>query len=379
MDVSAGEGERELLTEGASAVAGAGVRSRGALALSRARAGARLLLVVAGLALFVVALDLMKTGAAGLRPHLEALDIEGPTNAVGFGWLLAYGLLSGSPVAATSVSLLAGGVFSPEEALAAIAGSRFGASFIVLAVGFLLFLRGRRSADGIAVGVITLLVTYTTQGPALLLGLLSLQRGWLDAVRVGTPARLTSLVDASLGWAADGAGRWLPDGALSLLGVALLLGSFALFDRALPQLEAEAEGIRRVFRMLERRPLMFLMGVLVTLTTMSVSLSVTVLVPLALKGYIRREHIIPYVMGANIATFIDTLAAAVLLGGDVAVLVVVNGMAWIGAVSVALLLFAYRPYRALILGSARWVTARPRNMGAFLAAIVGVPLLLLAF
>lgn len=379
MDVSAGEGERELLTEAASAVEGTGVRSRGALALSRGRVGARLLLVVAGLALFVVALDMMKSGAAGLRPYLEALQIEGPTNAVGFGWLLAYALLSGSPVAATSVSFLAGGVFSPEEAFAAIAGSRLGASFIVLAVGFLLFLRGRRSADGIAVGVITLLVTYTTQGPALLLGLLSLERGWLDAVRFETPARATSLVDASLGWAADGAARWLPDGALALLGVALLLASFALFDRALPQLEAEAEGIRRVFRMLERRPLMFLMGVLVTLTTMSVSLSVTVLVPLALKGYIRREHIIPYVMGANIATFIDTLAAAVLLGGDVAVLVVLNEMVWIGAVSVALLLFAYRPYRALILGSAHWVTARPRNMGAFLAAVVGVPLLLLAF
>ena len=36
------------------------------------------------------------------------------------------------------------------------------------------------------------------------------------------------------------------------------------------------------------------------------------LVPLALKGYVRRDRVIPYVMGANIATWIDTLFAALL-------------------------------------------------------------------
>ncbi len=55
---------------------------------------------------------------------------------------------------------------------------------------------------------------------------------------------------------------------------------------------------------------MFAFGTLVTLVTLSVSLSVTILVPLALKGYVRRDKVIPYVMGANIATWIDTLFAA---------------------------------------------------------------------
>ena len=58
---------------------------------------------------------------------------------------------------------------------------------------------------------------------------------------------------------------------------------------------------------------MFAFGTLMTLVTLSVSLSVTILVPLALKGYVRRDRIIPYVMGANIATWIDTLFAALLL------------------------------------------------------------------
>ena len=60
-------------------------------------------------------------------------------------------------------------------------------------------------------------------------------------------------------------------------------------------------------RILYRPVVTFLLGALVTLLTMSVSLSLSILVPLSMRGYVRRENVIPYVMGANITTFIDTL------------------------------------------------------------------------
>jgi hypothetical protein len=122
---------------------------------------------------------------------------------------------------------------------------------------------------------------------------------------------------------------------------------------------------------------MFLMGCLVTLTTLSVAISITVLVPLALKGYIRRDHIIPYVMGANITTFVDTLFASVLLGGDKAFTVVLTEMISVGAISLSILFAAYGPYSRAIIGCSGWVTATPRHLGMFLAAIVAVPAVLL--
>src|SRR5512141_531808 len=63
---------------------------------------------LAGLFLFVLALQIIKSGARSLVPLLDGLQVSGPLNAVGFGWLLAYGALSGSPVAAIGVTLLAG-------------------------------------------------------------------------------------------------------------------------------------------------------------------------------------------------------------------------------------------------------------------------------
>ena len=339
--------------------------------------GLRAACAVGGVLIFILALQTIKAGARDLLPVLEQLDVRGPLNAVGFGWLFAYVVLSGSPVAAIGISLLAGGVFSESEAFAVVGGSRLGAAFIVLAVGFVTYLRGRRSPDGLSIGVIALVTTFTTQGPAILLGLVVLHFGWLDGVRFDTPASLLNVIDTVYGPPVDAFSAILPGVGLFIGGVVILMGSFWLFDRALPQLESEASSVQRALHVLHRRPLMFLMGCLVTLTTLSVSISITVLVPLALKGYIRKDHIIPYVMGANITTFVDTLVGSVLLGGDTAFTVVLTEMLSVAVISIGVLAFAYGPYSRAILAVAGWATAKPRHLGAFLGAIVAVPAVLL--
>ena len=330
-----------------------------------------------GLFLFILALQLIKSGAKGLVPILDGLNIAGPVNAVGFGWLLAYIALSGSPVAAIGITLLAGGTLSEAEAFGVVGGSRLGASFIVLAVGFVLYLRKRRNADGLYIGVVALLTTFTTQGPAILLGLLSLHFGWLDGLQFTMPSLVTDWVDAVYGGPVDAANDVLPRLGVFLAGAAVLLASFVVFDRALPQLEGEAEGIRRVFHALNSRPLMFLMGCLITSLTLSVSISLTVLVPLTLKGYLKREHIIPYVMGANITTFIDTLAGALILGGDAAFTVVLTEMLSVAAISAVLLIGLYGPYSRAVLAGANWATLKPGHLAVFLGAIVAAPLVLM--
>jgi Na+/phosphate symporter len=332
---------------------------------------------VLGLFLFVFALQIIKSGAKGLVPVLDGLQVEGPVNAVGFGWLLAYAALSGSPVAAIGITLLAGGTLSAPEAFGVVGGSRLGAAFIVLAVGFVLYVRRKRNADGLYIGVVSLLTTFTTQGPAIALGLLSLHYGWLDGVAFAPPATFLDIINRVYGPPVDLLNGVLPKLLVFVAGALVLLGSFTVFDRALPRLEAEAEGINRAFHALNRRPLMFLMGCLITSITLSVSISLTVLVPLSLKGYIKREHIIPYVMGANITTFIDTLAGALLLGGQSAFTVVLTEMLSVAAVSLVLLTALYGPYSRMILAGAHWTTASPRNLGVFLAAIVAVPVALL--
>ncbi|MEK7248557.1 MAG: hypothetical protein AAB092_08825, partial [Chloroflexota bacterium] len=126
----------------------------------------RVVYTLAGLFIFILALQLMKTGAKGLKPILESLSADGVLNLLGFGWLGSYVVLSGSPVAAISLSLYSSGTTSDVEAFAMINGSRLGASFIVLFIGFMLWVTKRKSADGLYIGVVALLCGISICGVA---------------------------------------------------------------------------------------------------------------------------------------------------------------------------------------------------------------------
>lgn len=331
---------------------------------------------LAGLFLFILALQLLKSGAGGLKPVLKAVSADGVPNLLGFGWLGSYGVMSGSPVAAISLSLFSGGTISDIEAFAMINGSRLGASFIVLFVGFLQWVWHRKSADGLFIGVVALLTAFTLWLPSLPAGILVLKSGWFDGIEPGTPGTLTSFIDAVYDPIVEGAVDLLPNILVFGGGIAILLAAFTVFDRALPNLEQPSLKAERVKEWLQHPLAMFALGMAITAMTMSVSISLTLLIPLSLKGYVRRDNIIPYVMGANITTWVDTMVAALLLESPHAFTIVFTQMVVGAGVSLIVLLFFYKPYSKLLLATARRVTHTRRGFATFLSAILLVPLVL---
>ena len=83
-------------------------------------------------------------------------------------------------------------------------------------------------------------------------------------------------------------------------------------------------------------------------------------------------------MGANIATWIDTLFASLLLDTPRAFTIVFTQMVVGAGVSLLVLLFAYGPYSRAVLALARRATASRRGFAVFLATILVVPGVLLA-
>ena len=161
------------------------------------------------------------------------------------------------------------------------------------------------------------------------------------------------------------------------IGIGVLLLSFSIFDRVLPNLEQPGPRFERASEFLHQRYAMFLFGLIVTGMTLSVSLSLTILVPLTLKGYVKRDNIIPYVMGANIATWIDTLFAALLLDQPRAFTIVFVEMVTGGTVSLTVLVLFYEPYKRMILHLAHLATRDKRGFAVFLGALFVVPAVLL--
>jgi len=329
-----------------------------------------------GLFLFILALQLLKSGAAGLKPILNAASADGTLNLLGFGWIGSYAVMSGSPVAAISLSLFSAGTISDVESFAMINGSRLGASFIVLFVGFLQYIWHRKSADGLFIGVVALLTAFTLWLPALPIGIAVLEAGWFDSVEIGTPGAITSVIDVVYDPIVERVDEHLSRFLMFAAGIGVLLTAFTIFDRALPNLDQPSLKVERIKNWLHHPLAMFALGLAVTAMTLSVSISLTLLIPLSLKGYVRRDNIIPYVMGANISTWVDTLVAALLLENSRAFTIVFTEMVVGASISLLVLLVLYKPYSRLILATARQVTHNQRGFAVFLGAILLIPLVL---
>lgn len=328
--------------------------------------------------LFILALNLMKIGARSLAPLIrDAFAVDNPLNGLGFGWLSAYLLMSGSPVAAAALTFFDAGVLDEMSTFAMITGSRLGASFVVLLIGFLYLLRGRDRLSSLGMGLLSFLVTATTYLPAFLIGMVLLISGRLSGVQIQSAGMINSIVDLIFQPLADFIAGLLPEWAVFLVGIGIMLGSFQLFDRCLPQMSLKESHLGWMSRLVYRPAVMLLLGALVTLVSMSVSLSLSILVPLSNRGFIRRENVIPYIMGANITTFIDTLIAAVLLQNPPAFSIVFVEMFSISIVSILILVLVYSPYQRALVKSTTGITASSRSLVIFLLLIFLIPILLL--
>lgn len=333
---------------------------------------------VLGIASFVLAIQLMKEGAGAVAPYIrDWLRVNSAANSLGFGWLSAYVVMSGSPVAAVALTFFDAGTMGQFETLTMITGSRLGASFIVLFIGFIYVLRGHERLTGLSMGLLSFILTAFLHAPGLGLSYVLLANNLTDPISLGGGQALTSALDMLYGPLVQFVVQYAPGWLTFLIGAGLVLLSFNLIDRALPQLHLETSQFGAISRVVYRPIVMFLMGVVITALSMSVSISLSILVPLSARGYIRTENAIAYIMGANVSTFVDTLFVALLLSNPQATEVVLVQMISITAVSLFVLAFLYGPTERLMLYIISRTGRRTRNLAIFVAAILIAPLILL--
>ncbi|HEY5600239.1 MAG TPA: hypothetical protein VIK48_06060 [Candidatus Manganitrophaceae bacterium] len=330
--------------------------------------------ILAALGLFLIGIQTISEGAHGVSHLLEkTFGRPSPVRALGIGWLFAYLMLSGSPVAAAALTFFNSGAIDLFAAFTMIVGSRFGAIFVTLFFGLLYYLQGTHSQKSLAVGVIAYLTTFTIAFGSLLVGLAILpwtrftfQLPRLFSIGVETLARPVVGPLSEL----------LPSWALFWAGLAILLISFKILDRALPDPGKHVDQFK-IQRYLSSPGAMFLLGLGITFLTPSVTVSCGILVPFYAKGYIKSSRLVPYVMGANISTFSDTLMAALVINNPLAVHVVMVEVIAISLVSLIVLFFFFNRYESMIERWSQYFIGNIVRLAAFLAVIFLIPLLLI--
>lgn len=335
----------------------------------------KLLTFIASLVFFVAGILYMKDGAQSLAPLLTRyIQLDSPLTGFSAGWLASMVIMSGSPIAAASLAFLDAGILSPLSTFTMIMGSRFGASFIVLVIGFVYALRGRDLLTSLGMGLLSFGVTISLHILAVIPGLWMVQSNVLASVPRPAGVALSDSIDGTLGVVSSVITTYLPTWSLFIVGLVIIMISFALFDQCLPTRSLKESEVGAVARYIYRPSIMFVLGMGVTLISMSVSLSISILVPLSDRGLVRRENVMPYIMGANVTTFVDTLLAAVLMTSPAAFDVVLAEMVSVSLGALFVLVFFFRQYEHIMEVFVEWVTARPRNLFIFLFVLFAMPL-----
>ncbi len=337
----------------------------------------KLLLFLPAMFLFILAIQLMKAGATAVGPEIQGqFPFANGLSTMGTGWLGAYLVLSGSPVAATAISLFGAGTTSALQTFTMLSGSRLGASFIVLLTGFLYAMRNPKARrEPLGIGIQAMTMTAITYLPGMLIGYFILREGLLNGINWHASGKLEAAFSKVYGPFVDFAEAHLPGWALFAVGIATILLAFNLIDRVLPEMNSDSASKRSAW--LKRPWTMFLLGCIVATLTLSVAVALTVLVPLAVKGYVKRDEALPYIMGANITTLADTLVAAMLQHTPVAARIVLAEAIGVTIVSLFILALIYGPVKRTVIGLDDWLVAKNVRLAGFVVVLFIIPIALL--
>jgi len=336
----------------------------------------KFLLFLPAMYLFILAVQIMKTGAAAIGPDIQGqFPFANGISTLGFGWLGAYFVLSGSPVAATAISLFGAGTLTKLQTFTMLSGSRLGASFIVLLTGFIYAARNRQDpnrGEPIGMGIQAMTMTALVYLPGMIIGYGIIRSGLLGGLNLHASGKLEAAMSVVWGPVVDAIEGVVPEALMFLVGLLVILVSFKVLDHVLPQVSSDTTAAKRASWM--RRPwTMFALGCIVATLTLSVSVALTVLVPLAVKGYVRRDDALPYIMGANITTLADTLVVAMLQRDPVAAQIVLAEAIGVTIVSLAILAFWYQPVKRGVIRLDDYFVGSTRRLAIFVGILFVLP------
>ncbi|MDY6788399.1 MAG: hypothetical protein SVV03_00385 [Candidatus Nanohaloarchaea archaeon] len=334
-----------------------------------------------GLALFVLSLQVLGRSTQALTPVLEGflkLIIRGDLSALGAGWIASYIFMNGSSVAALSLSLFKSGILSLTELFMAVSGSRLGAAFIVVVIGYIQYLQGKNEKirDSCSIGILSFIVSFMAYIPAIIIGIIALKSYSLGGIDIEglkiLQYSITTVLNPLVSWITSTLTS-VPSFILSFAG---LFASLKVFDRAFSGISAERFKNKYFRFIMSNSWISFIFGAFTTLITTSVSISVGIIVPLYNRGYIKRKEIVPYLVGANITTLGDTALAAIILGTSTGLKMVLLLAVAVAVPSVLAMVF-YNHF----FGSVKWlfdrIVSEDRFLAGFALALTALPAILL--
>ena len=333
--------------------------------------------LLSGILLFVFAIELLTSSAGAVAPELGEFMgfINNNFNALGFGWIASYLMLSGYPVTVFGLTLFDSGAITEVSAFFIVNGSRLGASLIIILVGVTESLKNKELdiVDSTSLGFLTLLITYTIVAPAIVIGMFLLD---VSILNNALDLKFLSIIDIIYGPIVEPILGLTGPFAGIVLALLSLYIALSIFEKPFHRMKIENFKSTWVNFLMERVSYSFLMGAVLTFFSQSVALSIGLIVPLYNRNFLQKRNLVPYIMGACVTTFGGTLVVAFLLGNITAInltLVVILS----NLIACTVYLLFYRKYYRFISGLTNLFLQDGRRLIVLLFFMFVIPFILL--
>ena len=292
----------------------------------------RAVVVLALLYLFLTGVELLGGGFKHLGKDLVDGLFEGVSNPLGgfFVGLLATILVQSSSVSTSViVGLVASGVVGVDEAVPMVMGANVGTTVTAVLVSLAHMRRVQEFRRAFAAATVhdffNILAVAVFLPFEIATGFLSRTATWITDQVIGSSGAsfkspLKEAVKMPAGWVRDlleklGAHGDVMGGLLIGIGVAFIFVALAFITRNMRLLVADRVEVA-INRALGAGSGMvaILIGMVITISVQSSSITTSVLVPLAASGVLTLENIYPVTLGANVGTTVTALLASLATG-----------------------------------------------------------------
>jgi len=334
--------------------------------------------IIFSLLILLVWLDLIKHVLIGWF-HKDFLSnfFVTPTKSFFISYLMTEITMSWSPIAWAFISLWETLAINIKNLAAIIMWTRGWVNSFLLITWLLMLFKWKSLRRSLWITVIQFFVTLsvTLLAGIFLFPLLKVNTIWNLAEIISWKFAINGIFE-NITWIISGLIKNNISQAIPilLLWFVFLAAGLFFFDKSFSFLKQKEN--KEILEKFETKKNAFISGFVITALTMSLSVSVTILLPLYLRKLINRKLLIAYILWANISTLFDTLFLWIMTQSTIGIQVIISFLiSVIFAVGIYILLFKH--YRKWIWKITDYILKNKYNFLIFTIIAMIVPILFL--
>ena len=337
--------------------------------------------------LFIFSIELIKKSLTFLEPQIGSFLTNNlsPIKAIAAGWFTTSIVQSSGAVSTLTAALAGQDLITLPTAIFILIGASLGTTITALIISFITTTKNKtdfRHGFEIALSysiysailvVIVLILESVFQlfskSSSFLANLVSPKISVLgvpDLIGSITSPIINSLQSA------------LPDFSLLILGFLILIFALRYLGKAvIGVLGGERKAEKSIKKYFDSPIKIYLIGAILTAIVFSSSITIGLLVPLAIARLINLRQAIPFILGADLGTFTDTFLAAIIIGRPLA-LATAFAYALFAVVGALIFLPNIKLLRKMTkFASKRLIRISRRKALYILIAFIAIPLLII--